>query len=236
MSDAIYEVDNICFRYPGYERDVLKRVSLSLHKGEILCILGPNGAGKTTLLSCMAGLLRPASGTIRLCGRELSGMSEKEIAKLTGFVPQMHIPSFDYRVIDFVLMGRAPHTGLFSRPTAEEEQMCRTVLENMGLGHIAEKSYLDISGGERQQLLIARAVIQSPEAILFDEPTAHLDLEAITALNNGLTAFQGPIIFCSQDHEFVQTVANRVLELTPDGVLDRSITFDEWLETKKKKK
>lgn len=175
MREAIYEVDNICFRYPGYERDVLKRVSLSLHKGEILCILGPNGAGKTTLLSCMAGLLRPASGTIRLCGRELSGMSEKEIAKLTGFVPQMHIPSFDYRVIDFVLMGRAPHTGLFSRPTAEEEQMCRTVLENMGLGHIAEKSYLDISGGERQQLLIARAVIQSPEAILFDEPTAHLD-------------------------------------------------------------
>ncbi|MBQ6501082.1 MAG: ABC transporter ATP-binding protein [Mogibacterium sp.] len=175
MSEIIYEVENISFRYPGYERDVLNGASISLHKGEILCILGPNGAGKTTLLSCMAGLLKPFAGTIRLCGRDLTGMSEKETARLVGFVPQMHVPSFDYRVIDFVLMGRAPHTGLFSRPTAAEEQQCMEVLENMGLAHIAEKSYLDISGGERQQLLIARAIIQSPEAILFDEPTAHLD-------------------------------------------------------------
>lgn len=175
MSDYIYEVDNISFRYPGYDRNVLNGVSVKLRKGEILCILGPNGAGNTTLLSCMAGLLKPASGSIRLCGRELKDMSEREIAKLTGYVPQIHVPSFDYRVIDFVLMGRAPHTGLFSRPSAAEEQHCRDVLESMGLGHITDKSYLDISGGERQQLLIARAVVQSPEAILFDEPTAHLD-------------------------------------------------------------
>lgn len=175
MSDVIYDVENMTFRYPGYSRDVLNGVSLCLRKGEILCILGPNGAGKTTLLSCMAGLLKPVSGTVKLCGRDLSEMSEKEIAKLTGFVPQMHVPTFDYSVTDFVLMGRAPHTGIFSRPSAEEEQHCREVLENMGLGHIADKSYLDISGGERQQLLIARAIIQSPEAILFDEPTAHLD-------------------------------------------------------------
>ena len=175
MSDMIYEVVNMTFRYPSYDRDVLKGVSLCLRKGEILCILGPNGAGKTTLLSCMAGLLKPVSGSIRLCGRDLKDMSEKEIAKLTGFVPQMHVPAFDYRVIDFVLMGRAPHTGIFSRPSAEEEKHCREVLGSMGLAHIADKSYLDISGGERQQLLIARAIIQSPEAILFDEPTAHLD-------------------------------------------------------------
>jgi len=175
MSNTIYEVENLTFRYPGYERDVLSGVSISLHKGEILCILGPNGAGKTTLLSCMAGLLKPVKGTVRLCGRDLKDMSEKEIAKLTGFVPQLHVPTFDYRVIDFVMMGRAPHTGIFSRPSAEEEQDCRDVLENMGLGHIADKSYLDISGGERQQLLIARAIVQKPEAILFDEPTAHLD-------------------------------------------------------------
>ena len=129
MNELIYEVDNISFRYPGYDRYVLNGVSLSLQKGGILCILGPNGAGKTTLLSCMAGLLKPYSGTIRLCGRDLSGMSEKETARLAGFVPQMHVPSFDYRVIDFVLMGRAPHTGIFSRPSAEEEKMCLDVLE-----------------------------------------------------------------------------------------------------------
>ena len=83
---------------------------------------------------------------------------------------------------------------------------------------------------------LSRMMLSNANCLLLDEPTAHLDLEAITALNNGLTAFQGPIIFCSQDHEFVQTVANRVLELTPNGVLDRSITFDEWLESKKTKK
>jgi len=77
MSNTIYEVENLTFRYPGYERDVLSGVSISLHKGEILCILGPNGAGKTTLLSCMAGLLKPVKGTVRLCGRDLKDMSEK---------------------------------------------------------------------------------------------------------------------------------------------------------------
>ena len=175
MGNTIYEVNNITFRYPGYDRNVLSGASLKLQKGDILCILGPNGAGKTTLLSCMAGLLKPISGKISLCGIDIAGMSEKEISKIAGFVPQMHVPAFDYTVKDFVLMGRAPHTGLFRRPSREEELQCLDVLENMGLGHLAGKSYLDISGGERQQLLIARAIIQDPEVILFDEPTAHLD-------------------------------------------------------------
>ena len=107
MESMIYEVNDLTFSYPSTRRTVLDSISLSLHKGEILCILGPNGAGKTTLLNCMAGLLKPQSGSIRLCGRQLSDMKEKEIAALVGFVPQLHTPSFDYRVLDFVLMGRA---------------------------------------------------------------------------------------------------------------------------------
>ena len=171
----IYEVSNLTFKYPGGDHIVLDGASLSLRKGEILCILGPNGAGKTTLLNCMAGLLKPQSGTVMLCGKNLSELSEKEIARIVAFVPQLHTPTFDYRVVDFVLMGRAPRTGVFGRPSAEEENMCRKVLAEMGIEHLAEKSYLDISGGERQQLLIARAIVQEPEVVLFDEPTAHLD-------------------------------------------------------------
>lgn len=171
----IYEVDNLTFSYPSGDRKVLDGASLKLDKGEILCILGPNGAGKTTLLNCMAGLLKPEGGSIRLCDRDLSDMKEKEIARLVGYVPQLHTPSFDYRVLDFVLMGRAPQTGTFSRPSAEDEKLCMSVLESMGLEGLAEKSYLNISGGERQQLLIARAIVQEPEVVLFDEPTAHLD-------------------------------------------------------------
>ncbi|MCQ2547205.1 MAG: ABC transporter ATP-binding protein [Clostridia bacterium] len=171
----IYEVKDLTFSYPAGDRKVLDGASLSLDRGEVLCILGPNGAGKTTLLNCMAGLLKPDSGSISLCGQPLAEMKEKEIAKLVGYVPQLHTPSFDYRVIDFVLMGRAPRTGTFGRPTAEDEELCMSVLESMGLEHLAEKSYLNISGGERQQLLIARAIVQEPEVVLFDEPTAHLD-------------------------------------------------------------
>lgn len=173
--DLIYEVKDITFRYPGYETIVLDGASLKLGKGEILCILGPNGAGKTTLLNCMAGLLTPVSGSVMLCGRDIGAMTEKEIASLVGYVPQLHTPAFDYRVIDFVLMGRAAGTGMFSRPNSEDEERCVQVLESMGLSHLAQKSYLDISGGERQQLLIARAVVQDPMVVLFDEPTAHLD-------------------------------------------------------------
>ena len=171
----IYEVKDLTLSYPSTQRKVLDGVSLTLDKGEILCVLGPNGAGKTTLLNCMAGLLKPDSGSIHLCGRELSTMKAKEIAALAGYVPQLHTPSFDYRVLDFVLMGRAPKTGTFSRPSAADESLCMDVLKSMGIDHLAEKSYLNLSGGERQQLLIARAIVQEPQVILFDEPTAHLD-------------------------------------------------------------
>lgn len=171
----IYEVENLTYIYPGSDRKVLDGASLKLGEGEILCILGPNGAGKTTLLNCMAGLLEPKAGSIQLCGQDLAGMGERDIAKLVGYVPQLHTPAFDYRVLDFVLMGRAPKTGIFGRPSAQDEEFCLQVLESMNLAHLAEKSYQQISGGERQQLLIARAVVQEPKVILFDEPTAHLD-------------------------------------------------------------
>ena len=171
----IYEIRDLTFSYPGSGRKVLDRASLTLGDGEVLCVLGPNGAGKTTLLNCMAGLLKPDAGSIRLCGQDLSQMREREIARLIGYVPQIHTPAFDYRVLDFVLMGRTPRLGMFSRPKAEDEAICRRLLDSMGIGHLAEKSYRNISGGERQQVLIARAMVQEPRAVLFDEPTAHLD-------------------------------------------------------------
>lgn len=171
----IYEISNLTFSYPGSGRMVLDRADLSLDEGEILCVLGPNGAGKTTLLNCMAGLLKPQSGQIRLCGKPLEDMKEKEIARLIGYVPQLHTPAFDYRVLDFVMMGRSPQMGAFGRPKPEDERLCLSVLRSVGIEHLAEKSYRNISGGERQQVLIARAIVQEPKAVLFDEPTAHLD-------------------------------------------------------------
>jgi len=175
MQETIYEIKDLSFSYHAGDHKVLDGASLKLNKGEILCVLGPNGAGKTTLLNCMAGLLKPDSGEVLLSGRNVGEMKAKEIANIVGYVPQMHTPAFDYTVLDFVLMGRAPKTGTFSRPGKEDEALCLEILESMGIEKLAKKSYLDISGGERQQVLIARAIAQGPAVILFDEPTAHLD-------------------------------------------------------------
>lgn len=175
QTQMIYEINNLTFTYPGTERRVLDRASLSLKKGEILCILGPNGAGKTTLLNCMAGLLASQEGEIRLCGRDIRQMSGKETAALVGYVPQVHTPAFDYTVADFVLMGSAPRVGMFAKPGETETIRAKEAMKQMGILHLADRSYMEISGGERQQALIARAIVQEPEVILFDEPTAHLD-------------------------------------------------------------
>ncbi len=171
----IYRAEDLTFKYSESDRKVLDGASLSLDEGQILCILGPNGAGKTTLLNCLARLLEPQQGKICLQGRDMKEMTEKEIARQVAYVPQLHVPSFDYRVLDFVMMGRAPGIGMFGKPTEEDEERCHKVLEEMGIEHLAERSYMEISGGERQQLLIARALVQDPKVILFDEPTAHLD-------------------------------------------------------------
>lgn len=171
----IYEVDNISFTYPGGKNKVLDRVSLNLNEGQILSILGPNGAGKTTLLNCMVGLLDPDEGDIRICGTDMKKKTKRSIAQIVGYVPQLHTPAFNYRVIDFVLMGCAPRVGMLGRPGKDEEKLCLSVLEDMQISDLADRSYIEISGGERQQVLIARAVVQQPKVILFDEPTAHLD-------------------------------------------------------------
>ena len=172
---AIYDLREVSFTYPGGAKRVLKEVSFSLAPGEVMSILGPNGAGKTTLLSLMMGFLKPDGGSITIAGEAVAQMSAKQIAGEVGYVPQVHEPSFDYSVKQFILMGVAPGKGLFQGPSAKDEEQCDRLMEELDIAKLADRSYLQISGGERQQALIARAVMQDPQVILFDEPTAHLD-------------------------------------------------------------
>lgn len=172
----VYQVCDVSFQYHANSGIVLDRVSLSVDAGEVVVLLGPNGAGKTTLLHCMINLLRPGEGRILLAGQELGSMKPKEIAALAAFVPQSHEPSFDYSVLEFVLLGRAPRTGLFGRPGRADEAACLEILGELDLMSLADRSYMELSGGERQQVLIARALAQEPRVLVFDEPTAHLDL------------------------------------------------------------
>ncbi len=155
--------------------EVLTDVNLTVKSGEVVSVLGPNGAGKTTLLKCLLKILRPR-GAIYIYGRDLSKLKQGDLAKLAGYVPQLHRSVFAYRVLDFVVMGRAPHHGMFSLPSREEYRRAAKVLEMLGIGELAERTIAEVSGGQLQLIMIARALIQDAKILLLDEPTAHLDV------------------------------------------------------------
>ena len=170
----ILQVKDLSFKYTN-SRTIFHDVNFSMDKGEVLSILGTNGAGKSTLLNCIANLYRPAGGDILLNGKSMKSMTMKEVARVIGYVPQIHTPAYAYTVREFTVMGRTPYIGTFAKPSAEDYRIADEALYRMGISHLANKAYTEISGGERQQVTIARALTQQPQIILLDEPTAHLD-------------------------------------------------------------
>lgn len=170
----IMELKNISFAYPGAS-EILSNISFCVYKGQIITILGPNGVGKTTLLNCMGNLSVPTKGEILIEGKSMNSMSAREVGMNIGFVPQFIIPSFAYEVLDYVVTGCAPSMGTFEKPKEEHYNNARKSLEQMEISHLSQKYYTQISGGERQQVSISRALAQKPKIILMDEPTAHLD-------------------------------------------------------------
>ncbi|MDR3353872.1 MAG: ABC transporter ATP-binding protein [Synergistaceae bacterium] len=171
---SVLAMDNAAFRYKG-EKYIFKDVSFSLEEGQILSIIGPNGSGKSTLLNCLAGLLKLDTGEITLEGKSIASLKAREIAKIIGYVPQNHSPAYGYTVHDFVVMGRAPHLGIFASPGGREYEIAWQALESIGITHLAGRPYTEISGGERQQATIARVIAQQPNIIMMDEPTSSLD-------------------------------------------------------------
>jgi iron complex transport system ATP-binding protein len=170
----ILEVKDLSYRYYN-SRTIFHDVNFSLCKGEVLSILGTNGAGKSTLLNCIANLFKPQSGEIRLNDKPMAEMSMRDVAKVIGYVPQIHTPAYAYTVREFTVMGRTPYIGAFAKPSKEDYRIADEALERMNIGHLSGKAYTEISGGERQQVTIARVIAQQPQIILLDEPTAHLD-------------------------------------------------------------
>ena len=170
----ILDVQNLSFSYDK-KRTIFHDVSFTLDKGEVLSILGTNGAGKSTLLNCLANLLKPQSGDIFLNGTSIREMHMREVAKAIGYVPQVHVPTYDFTVRDFTVMGRSPYIGAFGNPSKKDYEIADEALARMNIYHLRDKLYTEISGGERQQVTIARALTQQPQIILLDEPTAHLD-------------------------------------------------------------
>ena len=173
LDAKLFEINNISFSYDGEE--IFSDISFSIDKGDVLCILGPNGTGKTTLIKCLNGLHEIDSGKILINGQNIKKLSFKEISKHIGYIPQSHVPSFPFKVLDVVVMGRAPYLNLTDSPKKEDIEIAINALKTLGIDHLKDKEYTNLSGGERQLVFLARILCQQPEILILDEPTSHLD-------------------------------------------------------------
>lgn len=158
-------------------RGILNGVDLEAHPGQVTVIVGPNGSGKTTLMLCLSSQLTPDRGAVTLADRGLDGLKRRDLARLLATVPQEHHPVFPYAVREVILLGRVARVGYWSQPGRRDLEVVEDVLHLLNLQALADKPYTRISGGERQLVLIGRALAQEPQILLLDEPTSHLDFK-----------------------------------------------------------
>ncbi len=169
------QVDALCFSHPGGP-PLLDGVSFSLAAGQVLCLLGPNGSGKTSLLRCVLGLETLAGGQVRLDGVDLSALKPVQRARRMAYVPQSSATAFPFSVFDVVLMGRSAHLRFMADPDADDHAAARAALERLQVGHLEHRRFQELSGGERQLVLVARALAQQAPLLVLDEPCAGLDI------------------------------------------------------------
>lgn len=215
----------------SYTKDapVLKGVSFTADKGEFLSVLGPNGAGKSTLFRCLLGGIDGYSGAIELDGREVRGLSRREMAARIAYIPQIHRPTFGYSVLDTALMGLTRELSPFRSPTAEQEKRAMEALEQMGVARLAARNFATLSGGEQQLVLIARALCQRSDILVMDEPTSSLDygnqlrvLERVRQL-----ARQGyTVLLSTHDPQHALRFSQKVLALSGGQVAADGCTAD----------
>jgi len=177
-----FDIENITFAYPG--KRVIDGLSMRIVPGRFYGIVGPNGCGKSTLLDLMAKHQRPASGSIRLNGKELSDFSKRRLSSEIALVPQNFYINFPFTAKEVIMMGRYPHISRFSRPSAGDAQVVADIMEKTGTDRFAERYITELSGGERQRVVIARALAQDTPFLFLDEATSNLDINhALTLLN-----------------------------------------------------
>lgn len=210
--DLSYHIDN---------RQILNGISVTVNAGDNIALLGANGAGKSTLLRILLGLLVPSAGHVNILGQPLSRLNRRSIARHLAYVPQSHTPSFPFSVSHIVAQGRLPATGLMHTPNSTDEQFVEQALSELGIAHLAARTYTELSGGERQLVLIARALVQRAQVIVLDEPITGLDYGHQLRLLGLLEklAEQGLSVLSSTHHpEQALASANRVWVLH-DGQL-----------------
>ena len=211
------------------DRMILKDISFRFRSGEIVSILGPNGAGKTTFLNCLANLVSLDKGEIFIDDKNIKKIPPREVAKVIGYVPQIIVPSFDFSVLEYVVTGCAPHMGTLSRPKQEHYDIAMEAIKRMGIEKLTNRSYSQISGGERQQVSIARALAQRPAFILMDEPTAHLDygnqIKVLKTVRSLKEEGYG-VILTTHNPDHALLLQDQVAILDRDGILTTGLSTD----------
>jgi iron complex transport system ATP-binding protein len=219
------------FAYPGGPL-LLDGVSLALASGRSLCLLGPNGTGKTTLLRCLLGLERPAAGRIEVNGRDRAHLSPAEAARAMAYVPQDSDAVFAFLAYDVVLMGRSPHLAFMASPTGEDRRLAMNAMERLDIAFLAERPFQELSGGERQLVLVARALAQGATILVMDEPFSGLDLGnqvRLVAVIRGLARQGYAVLLTTHEPDHAFAVGGDVA-LLKDGRLTGPASPEDLLD------
>ena len=227
-------LEDICFRYAS--RLILDHCSLELEPGKIYCFLGKNGSGKSTLIRLLNGSLKAAAGSIHIAGQHTHSMSFKEKAHYIAYVPQSEQGFFNYDVMDIIVMGRNPYLEFWERPTQADYAKAEDVLRFLNIPQLQHRKFQELSGGEKQLVLIARAIVQEATYLLLDEPTSHLDfyyqhqvlaaLKSITSRGKQavLIAMHDPnLVYAFADHIFMLQDGKIVASGTPHDTLSQDV-------------
>ncbi len=220
------KVENLAFSYG--KKNIIDNLSFNVNKGEFVGIIGPNGSGKSTVLKNVYRAMKPDNGTITLEGEDLLKMSYKKSAIKMAVVGQENDLNFDFLVEEIVAMGRNPHKKLFELDSDKDKEIINNALASLGIEDMAKRNYLNLSGGEKQRVIIARAIAQESKFLILDEPTNHLDIsyqmqifELIKSLNvtvlSAIHDLNLAALFC--DRLLVLKDGKIVLEGTPEEVL-----------------
>jgi iron complex transport system ATP-binding protein len=202
---------------------VLNDLSLEIPAGTVTAILGPNGSGKTTLLRLLLGVLRPSQGVVRVAGLPQASYSRRALSRLVGLVPQdEHIP-FDFSILEYVLLGRAPYLGPLAMPGRADHQVALEALHTAGLEGMQDRPLPTLSGGERQLAVVARTLAQQPRILLMDEPTAHLDLSnkgRLLEIMRRLVELGTTLVLTTHDPNLASSIAGHAVLMRSGQILD----------------